>query len=173
MEKEKLTKENIHNDLRCELKNDCIGWIVAGVLIAFLMLVFVRDFDRNNPIFAWVLFVVFLPSALFVGWIRDGLRVLALYRTLKNPLVIQEEGVLETKVRRNRYGVSHYLYFERSGKFMIPLLNYTWSTYKATDRAVYESTQQDDTFYLVLSKPEKGRILLAYNKRLFQLEEQI
>ncbi len=52
---------------------------------------------------------------------------------------------------------------------MIPDNSYSWSTLFAT-LSVYESSDYSDEFYLVLSKPHTGKILYAYNKKMFEME---
>mgnify|MGYP006898632448 FL=1 len=60
--------------------------------------------------------------------------------------------------------------FRQSGKYTIyDFIHYKWSKlYAMKDAEVYESTALNDEFYVIATK--KG-VVLAYNKRYFELEE--
>ena len=40
-----------------------------------------------------------------------------------------------------------------------------------SDQMAYIYSECDDEFYLVLSKPNTGKIVLAYNTKMFELQE--
>ena len=51
-------------------------------------------------------------------------------------------------------------------------MNYSWSElYYMNDNLAYNNSECGDEFYLVLSKPHTGKIVLAYNTKMFELQE--
>lgn len=98
---------------------------------------------------------------------------------LKKPgsIVIDRVVGMETKDYINRgalgprYHQTYHLYFSSHGEYVIPYYNFSWSDLHAMNAdMVYFHAECDDEFYLVLSKPHTGRILAAYNTRMFALE---
>ena len=53
----------------------------------------------------------------------------------------------------------------------MPEKNHQWSKlYPLSAHGEYIYAMPGDEYYLVLSKPHSGKILLAYNAKLFELE---
>ena len=64
----------------------------------------------------------------------------------------------------------YYLEFASHGEYSIRLANNTFSDeYIMSDMGVYHSARKGETFYLVLGR--KGKILLAYNTKFFELQD--
>ena len=69
-----------------------------------------------------------------------------------------------------KYQTPATLRFARYGKYAIQEENYTWSQmYNLNEMGVFRYSTVGDDFYIVTIDDKK--ILLAYNKKLFELEE--
>lgn len=80
---------------------------------------------------------------------------------------------IETKIRRYRRHIKtyHYFHFSQYGIFEVPVENYKWSeTFSMSSHGVYNYSKDGDEFYLVLSERNTGKILFAYNKKMFEME---
>ncbi len=64
----------------------------------------------------------------------------------------------------------YHLTFSGYGEYVVPQENYSWSqNFSMTAKGVYNYSDYGDEFYLVLSKPNTGKILLVYNTKMFDL----
>ena len=87
--------------------------------------------------------------------------------------LINAEEIEHYSRHRGRYSV-YWLHFSGYGSYKIPAENYTWSnTYSMSAMGVYHYALSGDEFYLVLSKPHTGKILMAYNCKLFEKPEDL
>ena len=172
MEKEILTIENIRYDLRKQLREGlvpvCWG---TGFFLLFLVLFILMIRIREPVVFQTgfaVLIILILDIVL-------AMRVYKPYCALKNPdcIVVDRLARKELKYRpsRSRADDRHYLYFVSYGKYEIPDANYKWSElYYMGSKMVDFHADCGDEFYLVLSKPHTGKILLAYNTKMFDYQ---
>lgn len=181
MEKDILTIENIRYDLRKMIRANIVGAVVCAVFFAlFTWLLFAVAADGlkfyktfyavvNTLLFS-VLPVLFLIGT--IGCIVDIYKLRSLYkrpgRIVKDRLVRKE--IQEHLTRRHYYETCH-LYFSSYGEYEIPGLNYSWSDlYAMDDSTTYMYADCDDEYYLILSKPHTGKILLAYNTKFFEIQ---
>ena len=68
---------------------------------------------------------------------------------------------------------SYHLRFASCGEYTILSANYQWNELYNMDVAgVYLHAGCGDEFYLVLSKPHTGKILLAYNTKMLDYQSQ-
>ena len=98
-----------------------------------------------------------------------------LHENLKktNSIVIDKLVCAEEKDRYSRTTRDERfcLNFLQYGKYTIPKENYKWSSdFSMSDSGVYNYANNGDEFYLVLSKPSNGKILFAYNTKMFEME---
>ena len=65
------------------------------------------------------------------------------------------------------------LHFSCYGDYLVPEKNHTWSKeYPLSAEGEYRFASDGDEYYLVLSRPHNGKILLAYNCKLFDLVDE-
>jgi len=111
--------------------------------------------------------------------IVEGRSVFALCSALSNPgkivtsrLVAKEEkDYIADRGLATRLRQTYHLRFSSYGEYVIPPMNYRWSSQYAMDANwVYFHAECDDEFYLVLSKAYSGKILLAYNTKMFDYQ---
>ena len=179
--KEILTYTNIRRDLRRKL---WAYWVNAVVVV--LLSVLLIDLMLTNPAF---LFEKTSPRYPLPGWTYVLIYPICVY------LVVKDAWLVACGFRRKPYmakdalysseggpsGVgyndwrSHYctLHFNCYGDYKVPEKNYRWSKeYAMTAKGVHDLAFEGDEYYLVLSKPHSGKILLAYPAKYFQLEEE-
>ena len=176
MEKDILTPEDIQYDLRYELRNHIISISVFLGLFFFLRWCFVFMAGENPPL------LIVLPCAViligfFIVIIMLSIRIFWLCMALFRPhcVVMDRLGYKKIKAHYRRFysdvSVSYYLYFAERGKYSIPANNYRWSSLYAMDCSeAYFQAECGDEFYLVLSKPNTGKILLAYSTKMFDYQ---
>lgn len=179
--KETFTRDNIRSDLRKKLWKAIPMLVFAAVALAGL-----AYFVATNPIFmfriipgrldlpGWV-YVVLMPVMFgVVAW--ETWLVICGFRhklyIVKDVLISSEE---EKHVRYRSYLPYTYvtLRFSGYGEYIAMEKNYTWSKeYSMTSEGVYRTSFDGDEFYLVLSRPHNGKILLAYPAKYFTLEDE-
>ena len=180
MEKEILTIQNIRHDLRRHIR----VLIKAAAIVTVIFLVFLwmcimlcREADIKELLLREPLLCLFTFMCLLIV-------ILALYsiyktcRLVKQPGDIVKDHLVDLNVKyhfnRGFSSESRHLYFGRYGEYTIPHDNYTWSFWNSMDdEDVYCTSAIDDEFYLVLSNTRTHNILLAYNTKIFQLQEPI
>jgi hypothetical protein len=179
---EKLTRDNIRRDLRRKLWKSCLLLAVAVLAMAALVYLIVSDplfiFQRNEygrfpHLPGWV-YVILMPVVLgFAVW--ETWLVICGFR---HRLYIAKD-VLVSSEEDNSVNLHHYrahsictLHFSGYGDYKVPEKNYPWSKeYPMSPEGVYHTSFDGDEFYLVLSRPHSGKILLAYPTKYFTLEE--
>ena len=176
--KEKFTMANIRSDLRKRLWK---SWALLALYVALMVLeiyllhivpqVMLEDHDGRYPGWFYFLFVPFLGYLLvkeawwlFTGYRREPIIV-------KDTLVSSEgEAAHSSHTWRTYYCTLH---FNCYGDYSVPEKVYSWSKeYAMTARGVDNLAFEGGEYYLVLSKPHSGKILLAYNAALFELESE-
>lgn len=178
--KEILTYANIRRDLRRKLWVSWLLLIVCVVLSAgfiwsfhqFPELLFERGTGRYSYLPGWMMLLM-IPFLLYVC-IKEAWLVACGFRRkpyiAKDSLISSDGGgyYASTRWRTSSWGV---LRFNGYGEYKVPDTNYPWSKeYPMTSEGVYHTSFDGDEFYLVLSKPHSGKILLAYPAKYFQLE---
>ena len=178
--KETLTRDNIRRDLRRKLWKSLL-WLALAVLLLVALVYLIAA----NPVFlistvhgrldlpGWV-YAVAIPTVLgFTVWqtwlVICGFRH-KLY-VVKDVLISSE---FEKGIRPRTWTpyTDCTLHFSGYGDYEVPEKNYPWSKeYPMTGEGVYRTSMDGDVFYLVLTKPHSGKILLAYPAKYFTLEE--
>ena len=172
MQKEKLTLGDIRADLHTKIK--VFGKRIALLSVLFLVMLglLLADFPLGGK---WLLGAV--AEVILLAVAIDQIRIVAmLYRSVKaEPCIVKDTlRNAEVKDRYSRKFIDdkYRLHFAKYGSFVIPVENYKWSAaFEMDAKGVFHHSCSGDEFYLVLSKAQGGKILLAYNTKLFELEE--
>lgn len=183
MKKETLTMEKIKQDHKNKYLNNkkviWIGLIVsmisAAILLAmsihsFLIFKTVSFFDRLPLIALCVLCVYIGIIGLFSSY-RDNIDIgRGTAKIVTDKLVGSVEGAAYYSTPVAALSSKPYsLEFAMHGEYSIGRTNNTFSEdYYMSDVGVYLSSKQGDMFYLVIGR--KGKILLAYNTKFFELQ---
>ena len=178
MRKEKLTLLNIKQDLKSEIKSAYIELAfdsLAFILILLLLIAFANVSADDIVLFFKYLLVGIGEAVIAVFLIRRIMYIVVLHKNLKNKNAIVKDKLINSEEKEKRQGKHivkyYYLYFSQYGTYKIPDNNYEWSSMFALgDKGVYNYAGHGDEFYLVLSKPHNGKILLAYNDKMFEME---
>ena len=181
MTKEIFTIENIRYDLRKLIRANIVCAVVCAVFFSLfawcLVAVAVDGMKWYKPLFATLntLFFSALPILFLVGTIISIVEIYKLCSFHKNPGSIVKDRLVGKEIkehfhRRHYYETAH-LRFASYGEYTISSVNYSWSElYAMDDSTAYMYADCDDEFYLVLSKPHTGKILLAYNTKMFDYQ---
>ena len=179
MQKEKLTFGDIRADLHTKIKIfgkriallSALGLIMLGLLLADFPL---GAFDLGGK---WLLGAV--AEVILLAVAIDQIRIFAmLCRSVKAEPCIVKDTLLNAEVK-DRYSRKfiddkYRLHFAKYGSFVIPVENYKWSAaFEMDAKGVFHHSCSGDEFYLVLSKAQGGKILLAYNTKIFEFEEWV
>ena len=175
MEQEKLTIDHIRYDLRHAMKiNFSICFFIGSFLFAVAFLLFMLFSGIDMPVRIWVLGLLCAGAYLYYI-VRQIKKWAMLRKDLSNYYIVTDTLLrAEHKGRNERKTLeeAYHLYFPRFGHYVIPERNYLWSdSYSFTDYGVFARASSGDEFYLVISKAHKSQIVLAYNKKMFALEE--
>lgn len=179
MKKDILTMQNIRSDLRHQLRGIVIGMVVCAVFFVLFFGLFLAVLDEPGAFLAILEVAIFLLMLLIIVIVC----IKAIYEirsVLEKPGSIVTDRVvgMETKdyLRRGlllpKCDQTYHLRFAAYGEYVLPQHNFSWSALHAMDAdIVYFHAECDDEFYLVLSKPHTGKILLAYPKKMFDLQQ--
>lgn len=179
MEKETLTLRNIQSDLRHQLRGTVIGAAVSGVCLVLCLWLFLAVLDEPGGFFVKLEVAIF-PTMFLIILIVCVKAIYEVSSALNRPGRIVTDRVvgMETKDHINRgiFGPvcdqTYHLHFAGYGEYIIPAINHSWSSlHTMAADMVYFHAECDDEFYLVLSKPHTGRILLAYPAKMFTLQQ--
>ena len=170
MRKEKLTIHNIKTDILNEIKyNRWERIALILLLLAMLVIMFWAPIIIYKVLFGCLAVIVFCLVAKHI------LAVIDLYRALHNTHCIVKDKLVgmgeKEHLSRHTYYKTLHLYFSAYGDYTIPDENYKWSNcFSMSNEGVYKYSSSGDEFYLVLSKPHTGKILFAYNTKMFEME---
>lgn len=169
MEKEILTFEKIKKDLKEQQKDTCIG--IAGLLVTSPLPIFLFITSINSGAVLAVAFTS-LFVLFWVGMIGlFAIDIVTKSKVLKDKkhIVIDEvTGVEEKALDRAVYLRSEDGIITTRFRYIIHFSDF--GEYSTPDRTLFDSCCCNDKFYLVLSKPHTGKILLAYNTKRYVLE---
>lgn len=178
--KELLTYANIRHDLWRRLWQSWLLLIVCVVLIVgfiwsfhqFPELLFERGTGRHSHLPGWVLLLL-TPFLLYMCVRQAWLVACGFCRKpyiTTDTLHSSEGDRYYSRVGSRTYYCT--LHFNGYGDYEVPIKNYPWSKeYPMTTSGVHNTSFDGDEFYLVLSRPHNGKILLAYPAKYFILEE--
>ena len=176
MQKEKLTINSIKSDLRLKITDTFKKLALFSVLFLALLVLIIIVFPSISLafVFKWLVGIA-AEIFLLISIIRYIKNLMLLHGCLKSTDCIVKDRLVNAtfkdrysrKTRDERYRLN----FSQYGDYVIPAENYKWSpSLTMSDTGVYNCAKKDDEFYLVLSKPHAGKILLAYNADFFELE---
>lgn len=173
--KEVLTRAAIRRDLREIYKGgiwSCIRYEII-VLIAYVALFsWFKIFSiQNTLIFNIVIIILFLLGVIYIALFVHKIHLVQKdkYYILSDTLV----GVEDKNDIPHMFLYKLYrLHFASYGVFEIPDgENYKWSLkHKMNDKDIFNYSNANDSFYLITMK-DKKKILVVYNKKLFELNE--
>ena len=176
MQKEKLTINNIRADLQLKMKEGYKKLALFSTLFLVMLVLIITTFHAItlNFIFKWFIGIVaeIILLLLIIRQIKNSTMLHGCFKTtnciVKDRLINTEfKDKYSRKVRDERY----HLEFSQYGNYVIPAENYKWSsTFSMSAEGVYNYANSGDEFYLVLSKPHTGKILFAYNTKMFEFE---
>lgn len=176
MQKERLTIENIKQDLSVEIKKTYRGLAAIIILLIFIVLLIGCAFKIGPYAFSFnfILVCCSVPFLLF-SIIKEIRKSTMLHTNLKNTNCIVKDKLVgrveKEHYRRYRMNTTHHLYFSCYGDYKIPDKNYKWSSaFSMNHDGVYNYAKCGDEFYLVLSESNTGKILYAYNTKMFDME---
>lgn len=167
-----LTMKHIRRDLQRQLWKSWAGLAFSGVLLALIVWLF-----RMMPavIFEFQFWFCLILWLVIFGW-----QVSSVWYTLggfRHKIYIVRDKLISADAGETISGRTYTkrawcnLSFARYGDYAVPQKNHRWSKlYPMSCMGVYYHASEGDEFYLVLSKPHSGTILLAYNAKLFRLE---
>lgn len=177
MKKARLTMENIKTDLRIKMKHG-YKWLAftSSMFFVILVIIFVVAAFRVDVSGFLTDFIYCLVGEVVLLYvtIRQLKNLIMLHENIKkmNCIVMDKLVYAEEKdrYRRTTRDERFCLHFLQYGKYIIPKENYKWSSdFSMSDVGVYNYANNGDEFYLVLSKPNNGKILFAYNAKMFEM----
>lgn len=176
VKKEQLTPERIRCDLKHELRSWYFELAMVGVPLVLLGCCEYICLRHSAPfLLHLVTMALFIPAlcvmvVLIVRQVRLRLATFGKDGLVRDKLINAEE-----RAHYTRYGGQYFTYhlrFYNYGWYKIPDENYEWSIAGSMySSGVYRDSQCGDEFYLVLSRPHNGKILMAYPCKLFELAE--
>jgi hypothetical protein len=179
MEKDILTIQNIQSDLRHQLRGTVICMVVCAVFFVLFFWLFLTVLDEPGAFFAILEVAIFLLMLLIIVIVCIK-SIYEIRSVLEKPGSIVTDRVVGMETKDHMYkGVflprcdqTYHLRFTGYGEYVIPYHNFSWSDLHAMDAdMVYFHAECGDEFYLVLSKPHTGKILLAYPAKMFALQQ--
>ena len=181
MKKETLKKEQLPSErIRCDLKDVLRSWYIelamVGVPLVLLGWGEYTCLRHSAPFLLHLAFIVLLIPALCIAVVLM-VRLVRQFRAIfGNGSMVRDKLInAEERVHYTRHGGQYFTYhlrFYNYGWYKIPDENYAWSIAGSMySSGVYRDSQCGDEFYLVLSKPHNGKILMAYPCKLFELAE--
>lgn len=177
--KEKFTIANIRSDLRKRLwKSWLLLFVYVFVMAMEIYLIHLDPyllFEESGRRYPGWLYVILVPITGYL-LVKEAWWLFTGYRS--EPIIVKDTLVSsEGEEAHSTYTWRTYfctLHFNCYGDYDVPEKNYSWSKeYAMTARGVDNLAFEGDEYYLVLSKPHNGKILLAYNAKLFELESEI
>ena len=171
MKKEQLTEENIKSDIKYQIKCGYISILICLVFFAVFMLFSraVKSFEFE-PLYNFTLIMALL---MVFGAIESIIIIINRYIILRNKIIVVRDSLYDKWTRGHRDGrgrihfTCHFCFY-RNGKYQLPKIVNIWSeNYCISDERMYELSDCGDVFYLVLSRGKKGKVLFAYNGKMF------
>lgn len=177
--KEILTRANIRKDLKRNLRKR-IGWVVA-LLSLWIVIVLCLVYLLSQGVWLNSIGVIPLLVGVVLSAVAFGIALLALCRLivgLRRDLFITTGKLVKADCEESGNNGYHYtwcdLTFSGYDKYTVRTVSgqtlHPWSElYPLSAEGEYYYAFEGDAYYLVLSKPHSGKILMAYNKKLFEL----
>lgn len=178
--KETLTLKNI----KCDLKAIYKGYLTAFFVLFPFALIWVKvtQWICEDKIYDKLGYVFWLmPATFFALSVTFLIEYIKGVRGLNKKINIVSDWLIDITeyTPTRRYSRPYYSFaFAKYGTYQLYMggyeKNYNWSKmYSMSNEGIYNYSHTDDDFYLVLSGGKKPHILLIYNKKLFELKENI
>ena len=166
--------DNIRSDLRNKLWKSWVGLACCVLLLAWMVYAVTLAPEILLGGIIWLatcLLVVFFVWSLLSVWrAYGGFRH---HLWIVTDQLISVEGSEEMSMQTYTKHFHCSLRFACYGDYQVPKKNHRWSKlYPLSCQGEYYHASIGDEYYLVLSKPHNGKILLAYNAKLFELESE-
>ena len=178
--KETLTRAAIRRDIRSLLHSGMVACAVLLVVVLPISILAVwivcTKFDHGIPLFEGVesFFLLVLSLVVAAITVKETVKYgLLLYG--KRRYYITTSKLVHIKDKVGEYGGRHsepyILTFASNGEYVVPEKSYVWSKmYPLSYDGFYNYSHIGDEFYLVVDK--RGKILCAYNTKLFALQDE-
>lgn len=177
--KETLTIENIKQDIKDMYKMNIVPILLLGFL-SWLIFICAKELWEEIKIAS--IFFCAAGLAGIVGSVAILFLPLTARKITSKKLVIVEDWLVDIRedieYRHRGHDRPYYEFcFAKGSKYRLyPDVygdnNYKWSKmYAMSNQGIYNYSQIDDDFYLVFSNEKKNKLLLIYNKKLFELKE--
>ena len=175
MQKEILTIKNIKKDIHQVIKDSYIRLVIFSAFFLVMLVLFLVIPNSNLLFFLYKLFFCFGVLVFLLLLITQIKDLAMLYKNLKNKNSIVKDKLISAEIQEDFYGKAYvktyHLNFSGYGEYVIHAENYKWSsTFSMSAEGVYNYSDSGDEFYLLLSKPHTGKILFAYNTKMFEME---
>lgn len=176
-QKQALSYKNIKRDLKGSTLALLIAAVVLAMVALFLLrIVFFKKLDSIEKC-VYSFFSLMACSATFSTLIAT---VCTYQRRRKFEIV--SDKLIELNVERKKFcGIpkepKFVFTFENQGSYVVAeqlygAKNYRWSKIcKISNTELYENSDLEDEFYLVVSSGKNAKILLIYNKKSFEMQE--
>lgn len=181
MKKEQLTEENIKSDIKYQIKAIYKDVFLCLVILVLLISCYFKMkefgiFDKLTLVFVILFFILIIILIV---------EIVYRYIILNKKIILVRDSLYDkyskTHYRpgriHNRIYFTYHLRFYRNGKYQLPkiaskyrlpyAINVWSENYCMSDERMYELSDCGDIFYLVLSRGKKGKVLLAYNGKMF------
>ena len=179
MEKISLTREMIKNDYRKHFPKANIIKLVIATLVAGIILAFLIYSNYMSPSFSSLVMIIFTSLVPTLSFLILCDSIMTIRRVNNDEFYITTDKLVERQQKKTGFGNAvlisqskpYAFIFKSYGKYIVmDGKHYTSSeSLEMNEIDMYNSAYLGDEFYLVIG--EKRRILLAYNKRFFELEE--
>lgn len=178
-------RNKIENFTIKEIKRDIKGNIISLIVVAIIFAVFslaflgLALFKKNTNIVECVWwFFSLLTASVAVSTLIAALYAYKKRKSIKIFTdVLTEKNIEQKKILGIPKEPKFNFIFENNGQYTIPEQlygekNYKWSKfYNISNTKLYDSSDIDDEFYIVASGGKKAKILLIYNKKYFEFQE--
>lgn len=176
--RELLTDELIKKDLKNFIKSRLSASIV-NLILAILIGWLIAELFFSGQTDAIIMALAFIPLWIFsiVNVVVYFCKAYPYMKALATPLVIatdklvgfnEEGGYFQGLVRWEPGYFFFDMYFASYGRFTIPTSLTARQTMLYDTNVTFDSSQCGDEFFVVLTKPDSGRVLLTYNTKTFR-----
>lgn len=157
MIKEKLTAQRIVQDLKEKRKDTCCNVVGFAVGFVLFLSVFLRSIHSKNTFDIYRVMLGVSTLLMFLFLVAFVIETVTLSRAMKGKSTVVKSIVVDMNTIHWKHHI-YYLYFPKYGR--CPM-----------EAGQYYYTHIGDEFYLILSKPNRGKILLTYHTDMYEWEE--
>ena len=173
--RETLTYQIIRNDLKKDLARGAWGVLIfACFALAFLFLAFKVDYESEPIVYYYIWFITIVFNVCAI--ILLGIYIKSIVQFKHKTTIVTDWLVDISEIQPGRRSPYYQFTFAKYGEFRLYMnvygnTNYTWSKmYAMSNQGIYNYSNVDDEFYLVITNDKKSKILQIYNQKLFELK---